>query len=116
MAGKYLLGQLNIGEKPSFIILDKDPREDFDVLLDSKEHVFLAIRDGEVVENRLAVAAETPETQQTERKEATWLAYTPPPLAMPSGYRDETKWNRWDTKAISGLFTVGLVLGSIRNK
>ena len=103
--GKYLVGQLSLGESPSFIIVDEDPRQDFDVLLDTKEHVYLAIKDGDVVQNRLGVAAETPESQSAERPKATWLAYNPPPLAMPSGYQDKTKWNRWDTKAISGLFT-----------
>jgi phosphate-selective porin OprO/OprP len=112
--GKYLLGQLSLGEPPSFVILDKDPRIDFDVLLDSKRHLLLAIKEGEVVENRLAAVAEMPQTQPQERKEPRWLAYTPPPLAMPSAYLDATKWNRWDTKAISGLFSAGLVLDRTR--
>jgi len=108
--GNYLLGQLKVGESPSFIVFDADPRENFDVLLDSEEHVLLAIQDGNVVANKLAVAAETPESQTAEKRAQGWLAYNPPPLAMPSSYQDATKWNRWDSKAVSGIFTAGLVL------
>jgi len=108
--GNYLLGQLKVGESPSFIIFDDDPRENFDVLLDSEEHILLAIKDGNVVANKLAVAAETPESQTVEKRAQGWLAYNPPPLAMPSSYQDATKWNRWESKAVSGIFTAGLVL------
>lgn len=35
----FLLGALVIGEAPEFIILDQDPRENFDVLVNSRPHV-----------------------------------------------------------------------------
>jgi len=38
----FLLGQLAMGHRPSFIILDRDPREDFDVLLNTEAHVRFA--------------------------------------------------------------------------
>jgi phosphate-selective porin OprO/OprP len=43
-------------------------------------------------------------------KRSGWLAYTPPPLALPSSYKDTSKWNRWDTRYISGIFTGALAL------
>jgi hypothetical protein len=33
--GGFLMGQLAIGERPSFVIIDRDPREHFEVLLDT---------------------------------------------------------------------------------
>ena len=42
----FLFGQLVMGKHPSFVILDKDPREDFDVLLDTEAHVLFAIQIG----------------------------------------------------------------------
>ena len=35
----FLMGQLAIGQRPSFVILDRDPREHFEVLLDTEMHV-----------------------------------------------------------------------------
>ena len=45
-----------------------------------------------------------------ESEVSTWRAYTAPPLAIPLDYHDTTKWNRWDTKYISGLFTGALMV------
>ena len=112
--GGYLLGRIEVGKRPSFIVFDSDPRVDSSVLRDSKPHVLLAIEDGDVVENRLAVAAETAESSAAGRQQGGWLAYNPPPLALPSGYLDTSKWNRWDTRAVSGIFTAGLVLDRMR--
>jgi hypothetical protein len=49
----FLFGQLVMGKRPSFIILDRDPREDFDVLLDTEAHVLFAIQEGVIVRNEL---------------------------------------------------------------
>ena len=40
----------------------------------------------------------------------TWKAYTPPPIAVPIRYYDSRKWNRFNTKPISGLFVGALLL------
>jgi phosphate-selective porin OprO/OprP len=44
--GGYVVGTLRLKESPSFIILDGDPREDFDVLLDTEEHAVFAVHAG----------------------------------------------------------------------
>ena len=46
--GGYLIGKLELKETPSFIILNGDPRNDFDVLLDTETHAIFAIHDGQL--------------------------------------------------------------------
>jgi phosphate-selective porin OprO/OprP len=106
----FLLGALVIGEAPKFIILDQDPRENFDVLVNTRPHVLFAVNDGELVKNMLfeirsadGTAAETPQSRG-------WMAYTPPPMALPTSYLDNSKWNKWTSKYIDGLFVAGVVL------
>ncbi len=41
-SGGFLFGQLVLGARPSFLILDQDPRENVDVLLDTKTHARFA--------------------------------------------------------------------------
>ena len=101
-----VLGKLAVGQPASFIILTADPREDFDVLLDTATFAAFAIKDGEIVRNRLARAFDA--DQQPKR--SGWLAYTPPPLALPTSYQDTSKWNRWETRYVSGIFVSALVL------
>jgi phosphate-selective porin OprO/OprP len=101
-----LLGELAIGEPPSFLILDGDPRENVDILLDTATHARFAIRRGEIIRNRLPRAIDA----STKPKRSGWLAYTPPPLALPNKYADTSQWNRWDTRFVSGLFVGALVL------
>ena len=104
----FLFGQLVMGKHPSFVILDRDPREDFDVLLDTEAHVLFAIREGVIVKNELSEA--TPSPPEATPKRRRWVAYTPPPIAVPIRYYDSRKWNKFDTKPISGLFTGALAL------
>jgi phosphate-selective porin OprO/OprP len=100
-----LMGKLALGEPASFVILDEDPRGNVEVLLDTAAHIRFAIVKGEIVRNELArVGAEA----EPERR--GWLAYTPPPIALPVDYRDERKWNLFETQAISGLFVSALVI------
>jgi phosphate-selective porin OprO/OprP len=101
-----LLGQLNPGQPPSFMILDGDPRDDFQVLLDTATHARFAMKEGVIVRNRLPLALDIDE----KPKRSGWLAYTPPPLALPTSYQDPTKWNRWETRFISGIFAAALAL------
>src|SRR5210317_1020204 len=82
--GGFLFGQLALGSRPSFVILDQDPREDVDVLLDTKTHARFAIREGVVVKNELqAIPVAAPEAALKPRP---WKAYTPPPIAVPIRY------------------------------
>jgi phosphate-selective porin OprO/OprP len=105
----YLLGNLEIGKSPSFIILSDDPRLDFEVLLDTSEHTIFAVHDGRLMRNTLYGVAEAEQVAKTSI-EGSWKAYTPPPMALPLTYLDETKWNRWESKAVSGIFLAGLGL------
>jgi phosphate-selective porin OprO/OprP len=106
--GGFLLGQLVLGEPPSFLILDRDPRVDFDVLLDTGAHARFAIREGVIIKNELAEAPPSP--PEATPKARAWRAYTPPPMAVPIRYYDSRKWNTFRTKPISGLFTGALML------
>ncbi len=101
-----LLGKLVVGEPASFMILAGDPREDFQILLDTATYASFAIRDGVIVRNRLLRAFDVGD----QPKRSGWLAYTPPPLALPTSYLDTSKWNRWETSYFSGIFVAGLVL------
>ena len=103
----YLLGRLSIGESPSFIILNQNPAENFDVLLDTDFYTIFAIHDGELFRNNLFAVNEA------ERREVVnegWRSYTPPPMALPTGYLDTSKWNRWESTYVDGIFIAGVVL------
>ena len=103
-----LLGKLEIGQKPSFLIFDEDPRNNFAVMRDTFTHSVFVIDDGVVVKNTLfGVTDDEPEE---EPKKTGWLAYTPPPFMMPLGYQDASKWNQWEGRWISGIFTSALLL------
>lgn len=93
--GGFLLGRLKIGDRPSFIVLSKDPRTDFSVLLDTDEYTTLAVEDGRIVRNRLEPATPRPDE---EAKRSGWLAYTPPPIALPHDYDAGEAWNVYQTK------------------
>jgi phosphate-selective porin OprO/OprP len=102
----FLLGALEPGQPASFLLLNRDPREDIQVLLDTGATVSFAIKEGQIVRNRLLRAVD----DGTTARRSGWLAYTPPPLALPTDYRDTTKWNRWETEYISGIFISALAI------
>jgi phosphate-selective porin OprO/OprP len=104
----FLFGQIVLGSRPTFVILDRDPREDFDVMLDTGEHVRFAMREGEIVTNELPALSPSP--PETTAKPRRWKAYTPPPIAVPIRYYDSRKWNKFETKPVSGLFIGALLL------
>lgn len=104
----FVLGKLVVGEPPNFMILSADPREKFEVLLDTKTYANFAVHEGVVVRNRLGEIG--PEEVEDEPKKAGWLAYTPPPMAVPLNYQDTSKWNRFDTRWVSGLVTGAIAL------
>ena len=109
-AGGFLLGQLEVGETPSFIILDSDPRADFDVLLDTESHAVFAVHAGELRKNTLFELTEDFTQPSLEEPPAGWLAYTPPPMALPLSYLAGDKWNQWQSKYIDGIFLAAVVL------
>jgi phosphate-selective porin OprO/OprP len=109
----FVLGRLNIGEPASFLILKRDPRENVEVLLDTRSHTLFAIYEGDIVLNKLSRQAESDSLAQKQPEKTGWLAYTPPPMALPLSYRDETKWNRWETKYVSGIVIGAILLDRI---
>lgn len=106
-ANGFVIGNLNVGAAPNLIILSKDPRTDFDILLDTKTWTVFALHEGRTVRNQLAEVADE---SADEKPSPGWLAYTPPPMAVPLSYQDASKWNRWDTEYVSGIFILGVML------
>ena len=106
--GGFLFGQLAIGARPSFVILDQDPRENVDVLLDTKTHALFAIRQGVIIKNDFP--AKSPSPEDATPKPRVWRAYTPPPIAVPIRYYDSRKWNKFETEPVSGLFIGALLV------
>ena len=106
--GNILLGILKVGEPANFVVLDGDPRTDMDILLDTKNHTLLAVRDGSLVRNTLPVAS--PFSPATKKKKSGWIGYTPPPLALPISYRPSEHWNQWKGRTVSGLFIGAMAL------
>lgn len=106
-----IIGKLEIDENPNFMILKEDPRVNFQTLLDTKKYAVFAMHEGKIVKSLLK---EEPADDPDEPVKSSWLAYTPPPLAVPLNYHDTSQWNRWDTKYISGLFTGGFGLDRVR--
>ena len=104
-----ILGELKLGQPATFLVLDGDPAKNVELLLDTKTHATFAIHRGSVLKNTLEpVTVDTP--QDRERRQAGWLAYTAPPLAVPLNYQDDSRWNKFNTKYVSGIFTGALVL------
>jgi len=111
-SNNFLMGNLDAGGAPSFVILDQDPRKYFDVLLDTKSHIVFAIEQGNVVVNILPQLTTAPPSEEpnSEAKRSGWLAYEPPPLALPLTYHSSRKWNKFEGKYISGLFNGAVAL------
>ena len=84
--GGYVVGTLRLEESPSFIILDGDPREDFDVLLDTDTHVVFAVHAGELRKNSLLYASGTLDEveEEPEPREHVYGVH----LRMPALCRD----------------------------
>ena len=110
-SNRFLLGNLDTGAPPTFVILSQDPRKHFDVLLDTKSHILFAIEQGDVVVNILPqLTVQLPEAPDSESQRSGWLAYEPPPIALPLTYHSSRKWNKFEGKYISGLFNGALAL------
>ena len=106
----YLLGKLVVGETPSFIILNQDPTDNFEVLLDTSLFAIFAVHDGRLYRNNLFELQEEELAKEEEKTRATWLAYTPPPMMLPLNYGDSSKWNQWETENTTGIFIAAVVL------
>ena len=105
-----ILGRLDLGKPASFMILDQDPREDFDALLDTGAHAVFVMKDGDIVRNRLGEALSPAPGSEISDQETKWFAYSPPPVALPISYEKTQKWNRLTSKYINANFLGALVL------
>jgi phosphate-selective porin OprO/OprP len=103
-----IVGKLNVGEPTSFIIFSEDPRETFEVMLDTASYATFAVHEGVVVKNQLIETVV--DDPNEEPKKSGWLAYTPPPFAMPTNYRDASKWNQWESEYVNGVFIGAMVI------
>ena len=105
--GGIILGDLKLGNKPSFIIIKEDPRKNFKVWLYMEDYIIFALDKGVVHRNRLWRGdVQNTSNRQTETKIFT---YTPPPFSLPVEF-GEDRWNHWDNKSFSGVFTSVLAL------
>ncbi len=98
-----ILGKLNVGEPASFMILDEDPRVNFEVLLDTKTHANFVLKEGVIIRNRLGVAPLNPDASGAEKPQE-WFAYTAPPVALSTFYKNENKWNRFRSEFVNATF------------
>ena len=110
----FLLGSLEIGTSPSFVILDKDPRGEFEVLLDTRAHIQFAVQEGAIVINKLPLYSRPQADSNEKAVRSGWLAYEPPPFALPLSYQNSSKWNKFESRYINGLFNGGLAVDRTR--
>lgn len=108
----FILGSLVSGKTANFMILDANPHENIEALLDTKKHILLAIRNGVIIRNNLKkesnISALAPQ-KRAKPKRAGWLAYTPPPIVLPSNYKD-ADWIKFDNDYFSTVLIGALAL------
>jgi len=107
--GGYVLGKLETGEIAEFIILEKDPRTNQDVILDTRSHTLFAMDKGEVVVNKLFRI-----DQEDSRPADGWLSYAPPPVALPVSYQNHRRWNVVRTKPVNLAFDGAIAMDNTR--
>jgi len=105
-----ILGRLDLGEPASLMILDQDPRKNFDALLDTQSHAVFVMKRGAVVRNRLGEELITAADSKTPEEQSQWFAYSVPPFALPVSYQKTQKWNRFKSKYINANFLAALAL------
>ncbi len=103
-----LIGSLKLGAPSSFMIFAEDPRDDFKVMLDTNRYAVFALHNGDIYRNNLTIMDKT--APEEKAKKSDWLAYAPPSMAVPTNYQDSSRWNRWESRYISGIFTGALAL------
>jgi len=105
----FVLGQMEVGSPASFIILDRDPRSNVDILLDTKSHAVFAVSKGEVVLNKL-IRIDVDLKEQV----SGWRSYAPPPVALPLSYQNKRKWNVFRTKPITIVLGGAILMENTR--
>ena len=107
--GGFILGTIDVGSLATFLILDKDPRTNVDIILDTKSYSVFAVSKGEVVLNKLIrIDADSKE------KISDWLSYAPPAVSLPLSYQNSRKWNVIRTKPITAVFGGAILMENTR--
>jgi phosphate-selective porin OprO/OprP len=108
----FILGALESGKIANFMILDANPHDNIEALLDTKKHVLLAIHNGAIIRNNLKAESNISALAEQKRlkpKRTGWLAYTPPPIVLPSNYKD-ADWIKFDNDYFSTILIGALAL------
>ena len=106
----FLLGNIEIGKTPTFLLFSEDPRVSKYVLTDTKSTAKMVIYNGVLVSNKFPTIDIKSIPEEQKKPPRGWLAYSPPPMALPSNYLDARKWNRWESEYVSGIFLAALIL------
>jgi len=107
--GGFILGALEVGSLAAFIILDKDPRTNVDIMLDTRSYAVFAVSKGEVILNKL-LRIDVDASEQLRR----WQSYAPPAIALPISYQNRRKWNVFRTKPITGVLGGAILIENTR--
>ncbi len=107
-----VMGNLKLGTPASFMILNQDPRENLEILLDTKAYTVFAMINGEIELNLLT--RQDDDRDEIRMKNRGWLAYAPPPIALPISYQNARKWNYIQSKPINILITGAMILENTR--
>ncbi len=92
----FILGRLDVGGPANFIILGQDPRENPKIFLDTKQYAVLALMDGEIVLNALPAVDPTSNSDVEVETPREWFAYSAPPVALATSYRNVKRWNHYE--------------------
>ena len=103
----YLRGNVEVGSPPQFIILDDNPDENFEVLLDTPAHTIFAIDGDRIVTDNLQVSLEL---DQPSELTTQWISHNPPTVARSENFDFDERWNAVDGKYASMVFSSGLFL------
>jgi phosphate-selective porin OprO/OprP len=105
--GGYLLGEIEIGLPPTFIIVDDDPLKNFEILKDTRSHTTFSIDNEQILIDSLSVSSERVQPGSLIDE---WIAYNPAPVHIDESYSFDEKWNAFDTEHVTALFSAGLFL------
>ena len=108
----FLLGNLVVGKPATFVILNKNPAADFEVLLEMKSYLIFSVKEGELLTNDLEEDLDAAVSRDAGQGQSGGSSYHPPPTALPSssGYAD--KLTTYDSKLTTGVFTGVVALDS----
>jgi len=107
--GGFILGTIDVGSLATFLILDKDPRANVDIILDTKSYSVFAVAKGDVVLNKLIRIA-----VDSQKQMSGWESYAPPPVSLPLSYQNSRKWNVFRTKAFTAAFGGAILMENTR--